>query len=91
MDLLIAVGDQISRLQGDELLDNLKGLDAMYGHKRKIVLAYLALQYSFSEVCESLVIVDRWMFLHEQGFKAKVVPIFDVEVSPRNLAIFASK
>lgn len=69
-----------------------------------MILAYLALQYTLSEVdihlvallmitkaCESVMILDRWFYLTEQGFNAKVVPIFDVKISPRNLAILAFK
>jgi hypothetical protein len=36
-------------------------------------------------------IIDRWLYLTEQKFSAKIIPIFDVQVSPRNLAIFAHK
>jgi len=57
-------------------------------HKGKQLIISLALQYTLSSVCESLIIMDRFLFLEElEGITAAVVPVFDRVVSPRNLAV----
>ncbi|XP_066270916.1 methyltransferase-like protein 25B [Branchiostoma lanceolatum] len=50
-----------------------------------------ALQVLLQPVLETLVSVDRCLYLQEQGLKTKVVPIFDDRISPRNLAIIAER
>eukprot|EP00058_Branchiostoma_floridae_P019992 XP_002605482.1 hypothetical protein BRAFLDRAFT_92900 [Branchiostoma floridae] len=50
-----------------------------------------ALQVLLQPVLETLVTVDRCLYLHEQGLKTEVVPIFDDSISPRNLVIIAER
>ncbi|CAH1252241.1 RRNAD1 [Branchiostoma lanceolatum] len=50
-----------------------------------------ALQVLLQPVLETLVTVDRCLYLQEQGLKTEVVPIFDDRISPRNLAIIAER
>ncbi|KAI8503303.1 hypothetical protein Bbelb_191240 [Branchiostoma belcheri] len=50
-----------------------------------------ALQVLLQPVLETLVTVDRCLYLQEQGLKTKVGPIFDDRTSPRNLAIIAER
>lgn len=38
---------------------------------------------------EALLVIDRAMFLAEQGAEVELVPIFEPSISPRNLALFA--
>ena len=38
---------------------------------------------------ESLVLLDRCMYLRERGVKAELVPVFDEVTSPRNVALLA--
>ena len=40
-------------------------------------------------VIETLIHVDRILFLREQGIFATLEPIFNEEISPRNIAIVA--
>ena len=40
-------------------------------------------------VLESLVVVDRLIFLQEAGLTAECVAVFDEDISPRNIAILA--
>ncbi|XP_072050688.1 methyltransferase-like protein 25B [Amphiura filiformis] len=42
-------------------------------------------------VVEALVLVDRMLFLLEQGIDSRLVPIFDPRVSPRNFVLLATK
>ncbi|XP_078579621.1 methyltransferase-like protein 25B [Branchiostoma floridae x Branchiostoma japonicum] len=50
-----------------------------------------ALQVLLQPVLETLVTVDRCLYLQEQGLKTEVVPIFDDSISPRNLVIIAER
>jgi hypothetical protein len=51
----------------------------------------IALQMAIADVIESLVLIDRVIYLHEMGAKAGIVPLFDPSISPRNMAIVAVK
>ena len=42
-------------------------------------------------VLESLIVIDRLQFLREHDISAIVVPIFNEEISPRNLALIGWK
>ena len=42
-------------------------------------------------VLESLVLLDRQSFLIEHKLAAELVPIFDDNISPRNMALLATR
>jgi hypothetical protein len=42
-------------------------------------------------VVESLILLDRFLYLKENGFNPFIYPVFDEHVSPRNLAIVCKK
>lgn len=44
---------------------------------------------AFGRVLETYLIVDRAIYLEEQGYEVEVLAVFDEEISPRNLGIFA--
>ena len=52
---------------------------------------FQGLQVSIQPVLESIILIDRIIFLREAGIGAKLVPIFEDHISPRNLAIVAIK
>ncbi|XP_039014615.1 protein RRNAD1-like [Hibiscus syriacus] len=54
---------------------------------------YWSLRAAFRPVLETLILLDRLLFLQEQGGKPEAVmlPIFDPAISPRNVAIIARK
>ena len=56
------------------------------------VSAYWALRAVLAPVVESLVLIDRVLYLTEQGIPSvELLPVFDPAISPRNFAIIASK
>jgi len=56
------------------------------------LMPWLTLQLALAPVLESLVILDRYLFLIEHAnVEAEIVPVFDVVTSPRNLALIARK
>ncbi len=52
-------------------------------------LYFQALQVCMQPVIETLIHVDRILYLREHGISARLEPVFDEEVSPRNTAILA--
>jgi hypothetical protein len=63
-----------------------------YTKKGNALMPWLTLQLALAPVLESLVILDRYLFLVEHpNIEAEIVPVFDVVTSPRNLAIIARK
>ena len=53
--------------------------------------AFCVLRLQLASVIESLVAFDRFLFLVECGMHAKVLPLFNPLLSPRNLVIVANR
>ncbi|KTF77679.1 hypothetical protein cypCar_00020240 [Cyprinus carpio] len=76
-------------LPADLPLDPVR-VDAMLAHQGKVV-AYFSLVLLLAPVVETLVLLDRMIFLQEKGFQSKLIPLFDAAFSPRNLVLVAVK
>ena len=50
-----------------------------------------ALQGCMQRVLETLVLADQLEFLRENGINADLVPVFDVDISPRAFAIIVRR
>ncbi|XP_010497984.1 PREDICTED: methyltransferase-like protein 25 [Camelina sativa] len=59
----------------------------------ELIGPYWSIRAAFGPVLETLILLDRLMFLQEQGDSIKVMmlPIFDPNISPRNVAIIARR
>lgn len=66
-------------------------LHAEHVDEDKAMLAYCTLQVVLAPVLESLIVLDRYLYLTERGVQCHVLPVFDAATSPRNLAIIARK
>ncbi|XP_040394946.1 protein RRNAD1 [Cygnus olor] len=55
------------------------------------VLAFLSLALLLAPLVESLILLDRLLYLREQGFQCALVPLFDPRFSPRNLVLVAAR
>ncbi|KAL6488553.1 hypothetical protein MHYP_G00022940 [Metynnis hypsauchen] len=55
------------------------------------VVVYFSLALLLAPVVETLVLLDRMLFLQERGFQSQLVPLFDPALSPRNLVLVAVK
>ncbi|XP_061190946.1 methyltransferase-like protein 25B [Saccostrea echinata] len=55
------------------------------------VVAFYTLRLSLSPVVESLLLLDRQMYLYEQGISSLALPVFDPKISPRNFVLLAKK
>jgi hypothetical protein len=54
--------------------------------------AFIGIQNVLGTVLESFILLDRLLYLEEhEGVEATIVPLFDPEISPRNMAIVATK
>ncbi|KAG7469567.1 hypothetical protein MATL_G00130150 [Megalops atlanticus] len=55
------------------------------------VVVYFSLALLLAPVVETLVLLDRMLFLQERGLQSELVPLFDPAFSPRNLVLVAVK
>ncbi|XP_025902412.1 protein RRNAD1 [Nothoprocta perdicaria] len=55
------------------------------------VVAFFSLALLLAPLVESLILLDRLLFLRERGFQCALVPLFDPLLSPRNLVLVAAK
>ncbi|KAJ8354612.1 hypothetical protein SKAU_G00221790 [Synaphobranchus kaupii] len=76
-------------LPADLPLDHV-GLDAMLRQQRRVVV-YFSLALLLAPVIETLVLLDRMLFLQEKGLQSQLVPLFDPAFSPRNLVLVSVK
>ena len=50
-----------------------------------------ALQTCVQGVMEGLIVLDRCVYLWEQGLQAEALPLFDEDMSPRCVAVLATR
>ncbi|NXI63870.1 RRNAD protein, partial [Anseranas semipalmata] len=63
---------------------------AMLGQQHKVV-AFFSLALLLAPLVETLILLDRLLYLREQGFQCALVPLFDPQFSPRNLVLVAAR
>ncbi|NP_001089353.1 methyltransferase like 25B L homeolog [Xenopus laevis] len=76
-------------LDPDTTLDEVL-VDRMLSQHQKVV-AFFSLALLLAPLIETLILLDRMIFLHEQGFHCDLIPLFKPEFSPRNLVLVATK
>ncbi|XP_006821494.1 methyltransferase-like protein 25B [Saccoglossus kowalevskii] len=54
-------------------------------------IAFHILRSLTAPVIESLILIDRMIYLHEQGIDSELIPLFDPKLSPRNFVLVALK
>ncbi|GFO14633.1 protein rrnad1-like [Plakobranchus ocellatus] len=57
----------------------------------KRVVGFYTLRLSLAPLVETLLLLDRALFLLDNGVRSLLVPIFDPQLSPRNFALLALK
>ncbi|XP_067328530.1 methyltransferase-like protein 25B [Anolis sagrei] len=67
-----------------------ESLAAMLAQEQKVV-AFFSLALLLAPVVETLLLLDRMIYLQEQGFHCELLPLFDPHFSPRNLVLLAAK
>ncbi|XP_030147368.4 methyltransferase-like protein 25B isoform X2 [Taeniopygia guttata] len=63
---------------------------AMLEQQHKVV-AFCTLGQLLAPVVETLILLDRLLYLREQGFHCALVPLFNPRFSPRNLVLVAAR
>ncbi|XP_067933429.1 methyltransferase-like protein 25B isoform X1 [Watersipora subatra] len=59
-------------------------------HWKAVVGAY-TVRLALAPLVEAYILLDRMLFLWEQGFSSQLIPLFDPLISPRNMALVAVK
>ncbi|KAG7271638.1 hypothetical protein CRUP_033962 [Coryphaenoides rupestris] len=65
-------------------------VEAMLEQEGRVVV-YFSLALLLAPAVETLVLLDRIIYLQENGVKSTLVPLFDPELSPRNFVLVAMK
>ena len=55
------------------------------------VVAFYTLRLLFGPLLETVLLLDRGLYLLEQGLDSLLVPIFDPRLSPRNFVLLSHK
>ncbi|XP_031462133.1 protein RRNAD1 isoform X2 [Phasianus colchicus] len=63
---------------------------AMLCQQHKVV-AFFSLVLLLAPLVETLILLDRILYLREQGFQCALVPLFNPRFSPRNLVLVAAR
>ncbi|NXD88859.1 RRNAD protein, partial [Halcyon senegalensis] len=67
-----------------------EAVGAMLEQQHKVV-AFFSLALLLAPLVETLILLDRLLYLREQGFQCALVPLFDPRFSPRNLVLVAAR
>ena len=76
-----------------ELQEHRTNLDECYLRREAnlwMIDAFQSLKLAMQPVIETMILLDRSEYLKEQGFDVELKPIFDENISPRNMAIVAT-
>ncbi|XP_063001683.1 methyltransferase-like protein 25B [Elgaria multicarinata webbii] len=65
-------------------------LEAMLARQHQVV-AFFSLALLLAPLVETLILLDRMIYLQEEGFQCELLPLFDPTFSPRNLVLVAAK
>ncbi|KAM7421601.1 hypothetical protein PAMA_015648 [Pampus argenteus] len=65
-------------------------VEAMLKQQGRVVV-YFSLALLLAPVVETLVLLDRMIYLQENGVDSQLVPLFDPNISPRNFVLVALK
>jgi hypothetical protein len=80
----------IEHTDSDESLNNFFQDPTRTRLIRRMILAGI-LRGIYGRPLELYLLIDRALYLEENGYTAKLVPYFDEELSPRNIGIQAIK
>ena len=86
-------GPRIARYMHDLTDEDIANYEAGFKSKKKELSVVWSLMAFSAGVVESIIVVDRWLYLKEQELikECWVEPIFDYKKSPRNLVVVGIK
>lgn len=56
-----------------------------------LIEPFTGLQVCIQQVIETIILYDEVIYLRENGLEAELVPVFDLHVSPRGVAIITKR
>ncbi|XP_045156232.2 methyltransferase-like protein 25B [Mercenaria mercenaria] len=90
-DRYVRLGLQKLNIPEEQLPDELLHQADRMTEKWKDVVAFYTIRLALAPVVETLVLLDRMMFLYEKGYTSALVPVFDPGLSPRNFVLLSWK
>ncbi|NWI46252.1 RRNAD protein, partial [Picathartes gymnocephalus] len=84
------LGLPLAGLDPAEVLLDSAAVGAMLEQQQKVV-AFCTLGQLLAPTVETLILLDRLLYLREQGFHCALVPLFNPRFSPRNLVLVAAR
>ena len=82
------MGISLPPIFSDSELDNhIKKTEAASGRRQMILC--ISLRVLLAPLVEIAILIDRFVWLLEQGLDAALIPLFDPVISPRNMALVA--
>ncbi|XP_060572310.1 methyltransferase-like protein 25B [Ruditapes philippinarum] len=87
----VELGLQKLNIPQDQLTEELFHQAERMTERWKDVVAFYTIRLALAPVVETLVLLDRMMFLFEKGHVSALVPVFDPELSPRNFVLLSWK
>ncbi|XP_063436455.1 probable methyltransferase-like protein 25 [Mytilus trossulus] len=79
------------KIEGEKMKGKLEKIYSQYEKYFMYIEPFTALQVLMQPVLETLIYLDRLMWLEEHTHRTSVVSVFDDSISPRNLALIAVK
>jgi hypothetical protein len=71
--------------------DTLLNIESMYSPRINEVAVFWTLRAMMGEAIESIILLDRYLYLLEHNITCQLVPLFPQKDSPRNIAIIGIK
>ena len=72
-----------------EQLDAFFHEEALQDHLRRIMYAD-TIRAVLGRPIEVYLLLDRWLYLQENGYKVQLLKFFDEDISPRAMGVFAT-
>ncbi|ESP00675.1 hypothetical protein LOTGIDRAFT_157965 [Lottia gigantea] len=63
----------------------------VYLKQWKNVMSFYTIRLALSPVLETIILLDRMLYLYQHGITSILVPIFDPKISPRNFLLLSHK
>ncbi|GAB1603758.1 hypothetical protein Ahia01_000657100 [Argonauta hians] len=83
---LKSLGFSVSQAPAD-VIEHCKSTEDQW----KLIVCFYTFRLSLAPVVETLILLDRMLYILESGIPCALVPIFEPQLSPRNFILLAAK
>ncbi|XP_070576997.1 methyltransferase-like protein 25B [Ptychodera flava] len=85
------LSEALSKLGLEQVsIDESKELEKLLARWKQLI-AFHVVRLLTAPVIESLILIDRMLYLYEQGFESQLIPVFNPKMSPRNFVLISKK